>query len=54
MKLREKLCAALTAVVLLQLLAGCGAQVPAGTAPAARPLSRSGRISPRIPPSRPA
>ena len=34
MKLREKLCAALTAVVLLQLLAGCGAQVPAGTAPA--------------------
>ena len=44
MKLREKLCAALTAVVLLQLLAGCGAQVPAGTAPAPDSTPRPSQI----------
>lgn len=33
MKLREKLCTALTAVVLLQLLAGCRAEAPAETTP---------------------
>lgn len=33
MKLREKLCAALTAVVLLQLLAGCRAEVSAQATP---------------------
>ena len=40
MKLREKLCAALTAVVLLQLLAGCRAEVPAETTSSPDPTAR--------------
>ena len=53
MKLREKLCAALTAVVLLQLLAGCRAEVPAETTSSPDPTARPSQAQ-RDKPDRPS